>query len=82
MTPDAIRISRWPDAFPQYQVGHARRVDQLEATLRRALPTVALAGASYHGVGLPACIASGRRAARAVFERAGTPDRASTTPGR
>ena len=30
------------------------------------LPSLALAGAALHGVGIPACIGSGRRAARAV----------------
>jgi oxygen-dependent protoporphyrinogen oxidase len=82
LAPTAVRISRWPGAFPQYEVGHAFRVQQLESTLGRALPTVALAGASYHGAGLPACIASGRRAARAVFEQAGATHRAGTSPGR
>jgi oxygen-dependent protoporphyrinogen oxidase len=71
--PSSLRISRWPDAFPQYEVGHGRRVERLEAALRRALPTVTLAGASYHGAGIPACIASGRRAARAVLEQTGVP---------
>jgi oxygen-dependent protoporphyrinogen oxidase len=82
VAPTAVRISRWPSAFPQYEVGHARRVRQLEDTLGRALPTVALAGASYHGAGVPACIASGRGAARSVWERASTPDRAPASPGR
>ncbi len=82
LSPDAIRISRWPEAFPQYQVGHARRVEQLEATVRHALPRVALAGASYHGAGLPACIASGRRAARAVLEAAGAATPAGTASAR
>jgi oxygen-dependent protoporphyrinogen oxidase len=81
LSPDTIRISRWPDAFPQYQVGHARRVEQIEATVRQVLPALALAGASYHGAGLPACIASGRRAARAVLEAAGAADRAGASPG-
>ncbi len=81
--PSSLRISRWPEAFPQYEVGHGRRVQQLEAGLRRALPTVALAGASYHGAGVPACIASGRRAARAVLEQAGSlPATAGSPPGR
>lgn len=58
------RVSRWPDAFPQYRPGHRDLVARAEADLRRNLPRVALAGASYQGSGIPACIASGRRAAR------------------
>ena len=65
-SPTAQRISRWPGSFPQYQVGHGRRVEAIEAALAASLPQVALAGASYRGSGIPACIASGRRAAAGV----------------
>ncbi len=61
--PTEISITRWPDAFPQYRPHHHRRVDALEAALP---PTVALAGASYRGIGIPACIADGQRAARGI----------------
>jgi oxygen-dependent protoporphyrinogen oxidase len=67
--PTAWRVSRWPEAFPQYEVGHLALVARVEAELRRSLPAVALAGAGYRGSGIPACIASGRRAAVAVMSR-------------
>lgn len=74
--PAQTRVSRWPDAFPQFVVGHRERVGAAEGGLARSLPSVALAGASYSGVGLPACIASGRAAAARVRDasrsRAGT----------
>lgn len=70
ISPAAVRISRWPDAFPQYVPGHGARIDAVEASLADRLPAVALAGASYRGSGIPACIGSGRRAARLVLERA------------
>lgn len=58
--PDSAVVTRWPQSFPQYAVGHLDRVARIEA----ALPDrVAVAGAAYRGVGLPACIASGRAAA-------------------
>jgi oxygen-dependent protoporphyrinogen oxidase len=72
LTPLETRVSRWPSAFPQYLPGHARRVAAVEELLRHQLPTVALAGSSYRGVGIPACVASGRRAANVVLERAST----------
>jgi oxygen-dependent protoporphyrinogen oxidase len=55
-------VTRWPGAFPQYLVGHLQRVRAVEerAARHRGL---ALAGAALHGVGIPACIGSGRRAA-------------------
>jgi len=61
--PTATVVTRWPGAFPQYAVGHLDLVDRLEAAAA-ALGGLALAGAAYRGVGIPACIASGRRAAR------------------
>jgi oxygen-dependent protoporphyrinogen oxidase len=58
--PVATRVSRWGGALPQYAPGHLVRV----AALRAALPAgIALAGAAYDGVGIPACIRSGQEAA-------------------
>jgi oxygen-dependent protoporphyrinogen oxidase len=63
----AVRITRWHRAFPQYRPGHLDRV----AAFERALPAgLALAGASYHGIGIPACIQSGQRAAVATLDAA------------
>lgn len=60
--PLAVRVQRWPDALPQYRVGHS----ELVARARSASATlnVALAGSAYDGVGVPASIGSGRRGAR------------------
>jgi oxygen-dependent protoporphyrinogen oxidase len=66
--PLSWRVSRWADAFPQYRVGHLSTVARIEATLRTASPGVRLAGSSYRGAGVPACIASGRRAAAALLD--------------
>jgi oxygen-dependent protoporphyrinogen oxidase len=65
--PTTTRVIRWPGAFPQYRVGHLERVDALEADLARRTPSVALAGSSYRGSGLPACIRSGHLAAARVL---------------
>jgi oxygen-dependent protoporphyrinogen oxidase len=75
--PDAVTVGRWPRSFPQYQVGHLELVARIHATLARQ-PGLAVAGASYGGVGIPACIGQGRRAARAVLDQlaAGAPKRA------
>jgi oxygen-dependent protoporphyrinogen oxidase len=62
---DAL-VTRWDDAFPQYRVHHLLRVSSVEAAVRR-LGGVAVAGAAYHGVGVPACIGSGRAAAADVL---------------
>jgi oxygen-dependent protoporphyrinogen oxidase len=64
--PLAALVSRWPLAFPQYRVHHLMRTAGVEAAVAR-LGGLALAGAAYRGVGVPACIASGRAAAQAVM---------------
>ncbi|HET9690260.1 MAG TPA: protoporphyrinogen oxidase [Acidimicrobiales bacterium] len=70
--PSGARVSRWPAAFPQYTVGHLRRLAGIEAALGRDLPAVALAGAGTRGSGIPACIASGRGAAHRLLAAAPT----------
>jgi oxygen-dependent protoporphyrinogen oxidase len=63
LQPTHTRITRWPGAFPQYRPHHAALVTSVESQLP---PGLALAGASYHGIGIPACIHSATRAAAAV----------------
>ncbi|MFI5888619.1 protoporphyrinogen oxidase [Actinoplanes sp. NPDC051513] len=61
--PAASWIQRWGGGLPQYAPGHRDRV----AFARGELPPgLALAGAAFDGVGIPACIASGERAAEDV----------------
>jgi protoporphyrinogen/coproporphyrinogen III oxidase len=69
--PDSVRISRYPNSFPQYRVGHADLVRSISEELGRTFPGIAVCGASYQGAGIPACIASGRRAARYVLDSLG-----------
>jgi oxygen-dependent protoporphyrinogen oxidase len=59
-------VVRCPRSFPQYRVHHLLRTAGAEAAVAR-LGGVALAGAAYRGVGIPACIASGRAAAHSVL---------------
>jgi len=62
--PLSATVKRWGGALPQYAPGHLDRV----ALARRELPpTIALAGAAYDGVGIPACIKSGHRAAEQLI---------------
>jgi len=63
--PVASRVTRWGGALPQYAVGHLERVDRVERAVA-ALPGLAVAGAAYRGVGIPACIDSGERAAARI----------------
>jgi protoporphyrinogen/coproporphyrinogen III oxidase len=60
------RLHRWDMGMPQYTVGHLRRVGAIDAGAA-SIPGLFLAGASYGGVGIPQCIASGAAAAAAAL---------------
>jgi oxygen-dependent protoporphyrinogen oxidase len=61
--PTEVRISRYVDGFPQYEVGHLDRVAAIEGAVREAAPRLVVAGAALRGLGVPACIRQGRQAA-------------------
>lgn len=62
--PVDTHVQRWGGGLPQYRVGHVERV----ARIREGLADLPLAvcGAAYDGVGIPAVIASARRAVASV----------------
>jgi oxygen-dependent protoporphyrinogen oxidase len=65
--PVEARVTRWGGALPQYAPGHVGRVRRARAALGEH-PTLALAGAAYDGVGIPACVRSGTAAGTRVGE--------------
>ena len=56
-----VHVQRWDDALPQYALGHLDRVARVRAAVA-ALPGLAVCGAAYDGVGIPAVIASAQKA--------------------
>jgi oxygen-dependent protoporphyrinogen oxidase len=67
-------VTRWGGALPQYAVGHRDRV----ARIRSAVDDVAglaVCGAAYDGLGIPACIATGRAAATRIVDHLGARER-------
>jgi oxygen-dependent protoporphyrinogen oxidase len=60
--PLVSRVYRWPRSVPSYDVGHRERVHAIEAAIQ-AFPGLLLAGAGYHGVGVPDCLRQGLQAA-------------------
>jgi oxygen-dependent protoporphyrinogen oxidase len=61
-------VQRWPRAFPQYLPGHLGKIERALAGLRQ-LPGLELAGPCLGGIGIPACLTSGERAAVEVLDR-------------
>jgi oxygen-dependent protoporphyrinogen oxidase len=63
LQPTAARVSRWPGGFPQYRPHHR----DWHARVVASLPDgVLVTGASYGGIGVPACIAQARAIAGQV----------------
>ena len=65
--PVDTHVQRWGGGLPQYAVGHLDRVARIRAAVAR-VPGLAVCGAAYDGVGIPAVIASARRAAATLTQ--------------
>jgi oxygen-dependent protoporphyrinogen oxidase len=68
ISPRETRITRWVDAFPQYRPHHFTTLARIENTLHNVAPGVFLAGASYRGIGIPACVQQARKVAQTTVE--------------
>jgi len=64
--PELVRITRWSKLMPSYTVGHLDRVAAVDAALADR-PRWRVAGSALRGVGVPDCIADGRRQAAAAL---------------
>jgi oxygen-dependent protoporphyrinogen oxidase len=67
--PVDVLVQRWGGALPQYAVGHLGRVARIRAAVD-AVPGLAVCGAAYDGVGIPAVIGSAREAAASLLSPA------------
>lgn len=68
--PSASHVQRWGGGLPQYAIGHLAMLDTINAELEH-IPGLALAGATYRGIGIPAVIASAWGAVESVLEDLG-----------
>ncbi len=62
------RVTRWGGGLPQYAVGHLGRVTRVRTAVA-AQTGLAVCGATYDGVGIPACVATAERAAHEVLRQ-------------
>lgn len=67
-TPSETRVSRWQNAFPQYDLGHQQLISSIRDDLGSQTPGVTLTGAAYKGIGIPACIRQAEQCAKDVAE--------------
>ncbi len=71
--PIDAHVQRWGGGLPQYAVGHVERVARVRAAIERVNSEtgpnggrLAVCGAAYDGVGIPAVISSARAAAATI----------------
>ena len=58
--PVAYTAARWPDEYPQADVGHLDLVDSIEDALPK---DIFVTGSPYRGLGVPDCIRQGKQTA-------------------
>ena len=66
-SPEFVKIQRLPFAKPRYTIGHLDRIQKIKKLVNEHAGLV-LAGAYFHGVGVPDCIREGRQAAETLCE--------------
>jgi protoporphyrinogen/coproporphyrinogen III oxidase len=64
--PRETRVVRWGGGLPQYLVGHPARVDAVRSAVS-GVPGLAIAGAAFRGIGVPACIRDAQHAVEALL---------------
>jgi oxygen-dependent protoporphyrinogen oxidase len=64
--PVQTALQRWGGGLPQYQVGHPARIAAIRSAVAE-VPGLAIAGAAFEGVGIPACIRDAHGAVDALL---------------
>ncbi len=67
-TPLFARVYRWPLGIGQYTVGHAERIAMIQGRLRD-FPGLWVAGSSFYGISMNACIEKAGEQAEEVLSR-------------
>jgi len=68
--PVYAEVNRWERGMPQYQLGHYQRLEKIDGQLQ-SYRGLYLAGAAYHGIGIPDCIRDGTETAERVLRDLG-----------
>ncbi|MDX6739689.1 protoporphyrinogen oxidase [Actinocorallia sp. A-T 12471] len=66
--PVEARVTRWGGGLPQYNVGHLDRIARVRGAVA-GHPRLAVCGAAYDGVGVPACLATAKAAAVRIINQ-------------
>ncbi|MED3961436.1 protoporphyrinogen oxidase [Niallia taxi] len=61
--PTSYEVTKWNDLMPVYSLQHKSAIDSINKGMAELYPNILLAGSSYYGVGIAACIANGEEIA-------------------
>jgi oxygen-dependent protoporphyrinogen oxidase len=64
--PHSVNVTPWTNLMPNYHLQHGQAVSSLSQKMADLFPNVLLAGCSYYGVGIGACIANGKKVADTI----------------
>ncbi|WP_298829519.1 protoporphyrinogen oxidase [uncultured Planococcus sp.] len=64
--PLTIEVTGWKSLMPNYHMQHKTAISALELKMEKMVPGVKLAGSSYFGVGIGACIQNGADLAKII----------------
>ena len=67
--PISVEITKWKNAMPNYTIQHPESIKSINEKLASDYPNIVIAGCSYYGVGIGACITNGKELAEQLAER-------------
>ena len=66
--PISVEITKWKNAMPNYTIQHPESIKSINEKLASDYPNIVIAGCSYYGVGIGACITNGKEIANQLVE--------------
>lgn len=67
--PVLVNVTKWINQMPRYDLAHKEALQIVEEKMKATYPNVFLAGCSYYGVGIGACIENGKDTAEAILKQ-------------
>ena len=65
--PTVVNVTKWIDKMPRYDLAHNEALSVVVNDLADRYPNLLLAGCSYFGVGIGACIQNGKKTAGKII---------------
>ena len=64
--PTVVNVTKWIDQMPKYDLAHREALQGLLQELHEKYPHLSIAGCSYFGVGIGACIQNGKKLVKSL----------------